>query len=98
MSLAQDMKRVPVIGLQPKEVTICETLCAMVILCDCGSTRPIVIPSLIRAGLCRVCKQTYVISTVEIHNVNGQLTFNTQVAKWTGPISASPGLDLSTAE
>lgn len=86
--------KVPVIGLQPTKVNICGTVVSMVVLCDCGSPVPVVIPNLDRAGVCMTCKTKYVISKLEMQNVNGQVSMNTQVSKWGGPVSASPDLDL----
>lgn len=92
--LVSQFPKVPVIGLQPTKVSICGVVTSMTILCDCGSPVPVIIPNMDRAGICMTCKTKYVISKLKFENVNGNVSIEQQVAKWGGPMSASPDLDV----
>lgn len=87
--------KVPVIGLQRRQVQITQTMIAAVLVCDCGSTAPVLIPNHDRAGVCLACKTKYVLSALDFQNQGGLITMDTQVAKWNGPMSASRELDVS---
>ena len=88
--------KVPTIGLQPAKAMVCDWAAQMVVLCDCGSPVPILVPNIDRAGVCKTCKTKYVIARFEMVNNNGQIGVNVQLAKWGGPTSASPDLDVRT--
>lgn len=97
-----DQKKVQVIGLQPRKVQIVASIHSMVIVCDCGSATPILIPNVDRAGFCAACKTKYVISQIKFENNAGQVGMETAVAKWAGPMSASNeltvGLDAAPSD
>lgn len=92
MSTEPTFPRVPVIGLQKRQVSIAHTCASVVILCDCGSPAPILIPNFDRAGLCLACKTKYVIANLQFKNENGLVSLNVDVAKWRGPMDASKEL------
>jgi hypothetical protein len=87
--------KVPVINLQKRKVQIVHIISCVVMTCDCGSTVPILIPNHDRAGICLTCKTKYVIAKFEVKNENGLITTSVDVAKWNGPMSASPALDVT---
>jgi hypothetical protein len=87
--------RVPIVGLQKRQVTMGELLISATILCDCGSPLPITIPNVDRAGLCKACKTKYVIAKVEFKNDANLVHVNWDVAKWMGPMSATQALDVT---
>lgn len=81
--------RIPVIGLQRRQVKHIDVRVIEVVMCDCGNPDPIVIPGFDRAGFCPKCKTKLIISKLEFANVNGNVTMSVQVAKWNGPMSAA---------
>lgn len=85
-----------VIGLQRRSVHVAATMVSAVIVCDCGSPAPVLIPNHDRAGICLACKTKYVISELVLKNT-GLVSVETQVAKWNGPMSASRELDVQPA-
>lgn len=86
--------KVPTIGVQRRQVQIAHTTVSAVLVCDCGSPAPVLIPNHDRAGICLACKTKYVISELLFKNEGGLITMDTQVAKWNGPMSASKELDV----
>jgi hypothetical protein len=89
---------VPLVGVQKPSVVCHFTAAQSVVSCDCGSSVPVVIPGLDRAGMCGSCQTKYVIASLRFANVQGQVTMDVQIGKWHGPMAASFELDLPKLE